>query len=59
MNKAKYESMLETDKNDEGQQTSYMRMPEQFSVFNKATVFPFETVPNVFKINPPDLEDSD
>ena len=59
MNKAKYESMLETDVDVDNQQTSYMRMPEQFSVFNKATVFPFETVPNVFKINPPDLEDSD
>ena len=59
MNKAKYESMLETGVNDEGESTSYMRLPQQFSVFNKATVFPFETVPNVFKINPPDQEDSD
>ena len=59
MNKAKYESMLETDNDVDGQQTTYMRMPQQFSTFNKNTVFPFETVPNVFKINPPDLEDSD
>ena len=59
MNKAKYESMLETDNNIDGEQTTYIRMPQQFSMFNKNTTFPFETVPNVFKISPPDLEDSD
>ena len=59
MNKAKYESMLEAGTDEEGKEIQYLRFPEQFSAFNKTTVFPFETVPNVFKINPPDMEDSD
>ena len=59
MNKAKYGSMLETGADSEGKEIQYLRIPEQFSAFNKTTVFPYETVPNVFKINPPELEDSD
>ena len=50
MNKMKYESYIEDD---------YMRIPTGFSAFNKQTEHPFEPVPNVFLINPPEIEQQD
>ena len=36
-----------------------VRLPTNFSMFNKQTEFPYETIPNVFKISPPEQSDSD
>lgn len=48
MNKVKYEQFQEDD---------YLRVPQSFSMFNRQTEFPFDPVPNVFKIAP-DAEDT-
>lgn len=35
-------------------QDQSLKMPVNFSMFNKQTEFPYETIPNVFKISPPE-----
>ena len=60
MNKAKMESMLrqdpafnreETLKDARGDQ-QFLKMPQSFSMFNRQTEYPFDPVPNVFKLAP-------
>ena len=43
MNKMKYAELQEDD---------YLRVPQSFSMFNRQTEYPFDPVPNVFKIAP-------
>ena len=47
MNKLKYESMVVD---------SHIEIQPGFSIFNKHTEHPFEPIPNVFLINPPETE---
>ena len=44
MNKTKMEAM--------NRGNSFMRVPPLFSMFNRQTEYPFDPVPNAFKINP-------
>ena len=50
MNKLKYESMVVAD---------HMEIQPSFSLFNRHTEHPYEPVPNVFLINPPEIEQQD
>jgi len=55
MNKAKYASLLDQDAPNE---EPYMRINPGFSHFNKQTEYPYETIPNVFKMSPPDVDEN-
>ena len=48
MNRAKLEAMQ--SKEPEG--ISFVKSPCSFSMFNRQTEYPFDPVPNAFKINP-------
>ena len=54
MNRVKYESMCKQHQNDQ-----FLAIPRNFSMFNRHTEFPFDPIPNVLKLSPPDFEERD
>ena len=59
LNRAKMESFREEPARGQEGQDTVLRIPRGFSHFNKQTEFPYEPIPNVFKISPPEQSDSD
>ena len=60
MNQAKLESFVEGSGDPANKGTDdIIRLPVNFSAFNKQVEFPYETTPNAFKISPPEPSDSD
>ena len=56
MNQVKVQSFIEEAETPEA---NSVRLPTSFSMFNKQTEFPYEAIPSVFKISPPEQSDSD
>ena len=56
MNQVKVQSFIEEAETAEA---NSVRLPTNFSMFNKQTEFPYESIPSVFKISPPEQSDSD